>query len=62
MEKTLIGKAIKFIQGGSKENLSLQEIADKAGFSLTYFDALFKKHTGYSPVEYSRVYIAKKWD
>ncbi len=56
MEKTLIEKAIKFIQGGSKENLSLQEIADKAGFSLTYFDALFKKHTGYSPVEYSRVY------
>ena len=56
MEKTLIEKAIKFIQNGSKENLSLQEIADKAGFSLTYFDALFKKHTGYSPVEYSRVY------
>ena len=56
MEKTLIEKAIKFIQDGSKENLSLQEIADKAGFSLTYFDALFKKHTGYSPVEYSRVY------
>ena len=56
MEKTLIEKAIKFIQSGSKENLSLQEIADKAGFSLTYFDALFKKHTGYSPVEYSRVY------
>ena len=56
MEKTLIEKAIKFIQCGSKENLSLQEIADKAGFSLTYFDALFKKHTGYSPVEYSRVY------
>ncbi len=56
MEKTLIEKAIKFIQGGSKENLSLQEIADKAGFSLTYFDALFKKHTGYSPVEYARVY------
>ena len=56
MEKTLIEKAIKFIQCGSKENLSLQEIADKAGFSLTYFDALFKKHTGYGPVEYSRVY------
>ncbi|MBO5374480.1 MAG: helix-turn-helix transcriptional regulator, partial [Clostridia bacterium] len=57
MEKTLIEKAIKFIQNGSKENLSLQEIADKAGFSLTYFDALFKRHTGgYSPVEYSRVY------
>ena len=56
MEKTLIEKAIKFIQSGSKENLSLQEIANKAGFSLTYFDALFKKHTGYSPVEYSRVY------
>ncbi len=52
----LITKAIKFIQKNPKEILSLQEIADKAGFSLTYFDSLFLRHTGYSAVEYARVY------
>lgn len=54
--KNLIDKAIGFIQKNSKENLSLQSIADNAGFSLTYFDAIFQKNTGYSPVEYSRIY------
>lgn len=54
--KMLIEKAIAFIQNNPKERLSLQSIADNAGFSLTYFDAIFKKHTGYSPVEYSRIY------
>ncbi len=54
--KNLIDKAIGFIQKNPKENLSLQSIADNAGFSLTYFDAIFKQHTGYGPVEYSRIY------
>lgn len=54
--KKLIEKAIGFIQSNPKENLSLQSIAENAGFSLTYFDAMFQKHTGYSPVEYSRIY------
>ncbi len=54
--RNLITKAIEFIQANPKGNLSLQSIADNAGFSLTYFDALFKKHTGYTPVEYSRIY------
>jgi len=54
--KNLIDKAIGFIQKNSKENLSLQSIADNAGFSLTYFESIFRKHTGYSPVEYSRIY------
>lgn len=54
--KELIDKAIGFIQHNPKENLSLRDIAENAGFSCTYFDAIFKQHTGYSPVEYSRVY------
>ena len=54
--KELIDKAIGFIQHNPKENLSLRDIAENAGFSYTYFDAIFKQHTGYSPVEYSRVY------
>ncbi len=54
--KNLIDKAIGFIQKNPKDNLSLQSIADNAGFSLTYFDSIFRQHTGYSPVEYSRIY------
>ena len=54
--KNLIDKAIGFIQKNPKDNLSLQNIADNAGFSLTYFDAIFRQHTGYSPVEYARIY------
>ena len=54
--KNLIDKAIGFIQQNPKDNLSLQSIADNAGFSLTYFDAIFRQHTGYSPVEYARIY------
>lgn len=54
--KNLIDKAIRFIQNNPKDNLSLQSIADNAGFSLTYFNAIFRQHTGYSPVEYSRIY------
>lgn len=54
--KILIDKAIGFIRENPKENLSLQSIAENAGFSLNYFDSLFRRHTGYSPVEYARVY------
>ena len=54
--KNLIDKAIGFIQKNPKDNLSLQSIAENAGFSLNYFDAIFRRHTGYSPVEYSRIY------
>ncbi|MBQ3491022.1 MAG: helix-turn-helix transcriptional regulator [Oscillospiraceae bacterium] len=54
--KNLIIKVIGFIQKNPKENLSLQSIAENAGFSLTYFDAIFRQHTGYTPVEYARVY------
>lgn len=54
--KYLIDKAIGFIQKNPKDNLSLQSIANNAGFSLTYFDTIFRRHTGYSPVEYSRIY------
>ena len=54
--KNLIDKAIGFIQKNPKDNLSLQSIAENAGFSLNYFDAIFRRHTGYTPVEYSRIY------
>ena len=54
--KKLIHQAIQFIQANPQETLTLQNIADHAGFSLTYFESIFRQHTGYTPVEYARVY------
>lgn len=54
--KKLIHQAIRFIQTNPQENLTLQSIAEHAGFSLTYFEAIFRQYTGYTPVEYARVY------
>ncbi len=54
--KKLIHQAIQFIQANPQENLTLQTIAEHAGFSLSYFEEIFRQHTGYTPVEYARVY------
>lgn len=34
------------------QNLSLQEMADHAGLSVSHFSYLFKQQTGYSPMDY----------
>lgn len=52
----LIDKAIGYIQNNPRENLSLADIAENAGFTLNYFDTIFRRHTGYTPVEYARIY------
>lgn len=45
----LITDAIKFIEGNYQKNLTLQNIADSARLSPTYFHKLFKIHTGVTP-------------
>lgn len=57
MENTeLMTRAIRYIQENPGPTPSLQDIADHAGFSLSYFDSLFLRHTGYSAVQYARIY------
>lgn len=52
----LITRALRYIQSSPQENLSLGGIAEQAGFSLSYFDALFRRQTGYTAIEYARIY------
>lgn len=54
--KELIHRAVCYIQTKPGNLLSLQEIANEAGFSLNYFDTIFMQHTGFSAVQYARIF------
>lgn len=47
-----ISEAVSYIQQHVHENLSLKQIADHVHLSPYYFTRLFKKETGYTPVNY----------
>lgn len=44
--------AIERMQNEIQKNFTLNEMASFSGFSVTHFSDLFKKKTGYSPIEY----------
>jgi Transcriptional regulator containing an amidase domain and an AraC-type DNA-binding HTH domain len=51
----IIDRAIRFIDGGTyTTELTLEEVADKAGFSIDYFNRIFRAHTGFNVIEYAR--------
>lgn len=50
--KDIIIKTIQIIENNLKENLSVFELSNKAGYSLYHFIRLFQGITGYSPKEY----------
>lgn len=53
----LIGKALTYIgKEWKNEGLTLEQVADAAGFSLNYFDRLFAAKTGLPVMEYVRGY------
>lgn len=45
----VITASIHYMKENIEKKLSLQEIADHLGYSLSHFCALFREHTGYSP-------------
>jgi len=47
-----VRKAIDFMNKNLDKKLSLQQIADEAGYSSTYFTTLFRKETNYAPLSY----------
>ncbi len=49
----LVNTAVKFINENVQANLTLDEIAEKVNLSAYYFSRLFKKHTGFSPLDYA---------
>lgn len=48
----VIRHSIDFMHKNLNLKLTLQQIADEAGYSPTYFTTLFKKETSYSPLSY----------
>lgn len=50
--ETIIKKAISYIEENYYRHISINEIANKFGFSESHFMSIFKKHTGTSFVKY----------
>ncbi|MDX1638912.1 MAG: AraC family transcriptional regulator [Balneolaceae bacterium] len=48
----VIEHAISFMRQHLDRSLSLEELADHVHYSVSYFSALFKEKTGYSPIDY----------
>lgn len=47
-----ISRSIQFMEQNLDKKLSLNEIAEEAGYSPSYLTTLFRKKTGYSPLSY----------
>ncbi len=47
-----ISRAIQFMEQNLNRKLTLDEIAEEAGYSPSYLTTLFRKKTGYSPLSY----------
>lgn len=48
----IIERAIHFMRDNLQRKLTLQEIADYIGYSPSHFSGVFKKKTGYPPLDY----------
>ncbi len=47
-----ISRAINFMEQNVSKKLFLDEIAEEAGYSSSYFTTIFRRKTGYSPLSY----------
>lgn len=55
-----IARTIQFMDQNLDKKLTLNEIADEAGYSPSYLTTIFRKNTGYSPLSYfSHLKISK---
>ncbi|MDD4164636.1 MAG: AraC family transcriptional regulator [Eubacteriales bacterium] len=50
-----INRSVEYIEQNYAKDLTLEELSATAGFSQTYFGALFKQMTGMSPWEYINI-------
>jgi len=47
-----VSRAIQFMEQNLAEKLSLDTLAEEAGYSPSYFTTMFSRKTGYSPLSY----------
>jgi len=48
----MVDTVIKLMQDKIQQTISLKQMADFSSLSVTHFSSLFKRKTGYSPIEY----------
>lgn len=48
----IIDKAIRYMKEKLEKEVTLEEVSKHVELSSSYFSAYFKKHTGYSPINY----------
>lgn len=54
--REIVEKAIEYVKTHATENdLSIEKVADNAGFSMDYFNRMFLARTGYNIMEYVRL-------
>lgn len=51
-ENNAIQNAIHYMKENLEKRLTLNEIAQSVGYSASYFSSIFKKETGYAPLNY----------
>ena len=51
-KKPMIQHTIRFMEQSIDKKLTLKEIADEVGYSVTYLSTIFRKETNYSPLSY----------
>ncbi len=50
----LIRKAVKYIDNVISNEITIEDVAKNAGFSVNYFNRIFRNHTGFNVMEYAR--------
>ena len=52
LQSNITANIVQYINNHINEELTLQNLADHVNLSVYYFSRIFKKETGYSPMEY----------
>ena len=52
--KDIVKNAVKYIDKLGNNKTTIEEVAKNAGFSIDYFNRIFRAHTGFNVMEYAR--------
>lgn len=59
-ENIVINAALKYMEENLEKSITLQDLAKYMGYSISHFSAMFKSHTGHSPLNYFNMLKIKK--